>query len=130
VLGETWQQTQHIIGAELTSPDHLCKPDLSTANWDGFPRWQASVARLASHPNVYMKLSGALNEFAPAATPSSAGDVLEALKPYLSHVLHNFGAQRLMYGSDWPVCNFLLSLSPPFHAQLCLPWQFGMQHTY
>jgi hypothetical protein len=61
-----------------------------------------------------MKISGALNEFAPAATPSSAQDVLAALRPYLEHVLQRFGAQRLMFGSDWPVRT---STSIPSHKQ-------------
>lgn len=52
-----------------------------------------------------MKLSGALNEFSPSPTPSSAEEILKALKPYLDHVLQSFGADRIMFGSDWPVCN-------------------------
>lgn len=52
-----------------------------------------------------MKLSGALNEFSPATTPSSASDILTALRPYLDHVLQSFGAHRILFGSDWPVCN-------------------------
>ncbi|KAL5378170.1 hypothetical protein DPSP01_009282 [Paraphaeosphaeria sporulosa] len=85
--------------------NHLCKPDLSTPTWPFFPRWQACIGRLSSHPNVYMKLSGALNEFAPSATPSSVETVLDTLRPYLDYVLQSFGAHRVLFGSDWPVCN-------------------------
>lgn len=52
-----------------------------------------------------MKLSGAFNEFSPAATPSLASDLLASLRPYLDHVLKVFGSERIMFGSDWPVCN-------------------------
>ncbi|KAJ4292753.1 L-rhamnono-gamma-lactonase [Kalmusia sp. IMI 367209] len=85
--------------------NHLCKPDLSTPNWPSFERWANALGRLSSHPNLYIKLSGALNEFSPAATPASADEILKALKPYLDHVLQNFGAHRILFGSDWPVCN-------------------------
>ncbi|KAL5401668.1 hypothetical protein PMIN03_011308 [Paraphaeosphaeria minitans] len=85
--------------------NHLCKPDLSTPTWPSFPRWQACMGRLSSHLNVYMKLSGALNEFAPSAAPASVDAVLDTLRPYLDCVLQSFGAHRVLFGSDWPVCN-------------------------
>lgn len=52
-----------------------------------------------------MKISGAFNEFSPEATPSSAAHIIEALRPYLDHILAVFGPKRIMFGSDWPVCN-------------------------
>lgn len=52
-----------------------------------------------------MKLSGALNEFAPSTTPSSSDEILAALNPYLDHILQSFGTHRILFGSDWPVCN-------------------------
>ncbi|KAF1971639.1 hypothetical protein BU23DRAFT_569800 [Bimuria novae-zelandiae CBS 107.79] len=85
--------------------NHLCKPDLSTPEWGGFERWKTALGRLSSHPNLYMKLSGALNEFSPNQTPPNKVDILKALTPYLDHVLQNFGAHRILFGSDWPVCN-------------------------
>lgn len=63
------------------------------------------MTRLASRPDVYIKLSGALNEFSPSPTPSSAEEILNRMRPYLDHVYEAFGAQRIMFGSDWPVCN-------------------------
>jgi L-fuconolactonase len=55
------------------------------------------VDELAACPNVVCKLSGLLTE---------AGDGWDAsrLEPYLDRVCAAFGPQRLLYGSDWPVC--------------------------
>ena len=50
-----------------------------------------------------MKLSGALNEFVKGA-PSSTADIVKSLNPITSRVLDAFG-DRVMFGSDWPVCN-------------------------
>jgi L-fuconolactonase len=55
--------------------------------------WAASFAALASLPNTVCKLSGILGE-AP----------VERLRPYFDLALAAFGPQRLMFGSDWPVC--------------------------
>jgi predicted TIM-barrel fold metal-dependent hydrolase len=49
-----------------------------------------------------MKLSGAFNEF--DATPSITKDIVAALQPFLDNVFQNF-PKRVMFGSDWPVCN-------------------------
>lgn len=50
-----------------------------------------------------MKLSGAFNEF-DNTTPSSASDVAGSLNPIVSKIFDAFG-DRVMFGSDWPVCN-------------------------
>lgn len=50
-----------------------------------------------------MKLSGAFNEF-DKSTPSSASDIVQSLGPIMFKVSNTFG-DRVMFGSDWPVCN-------------------------
>jgi predicted TIM-barrel fold metal-dependent hydrolase len=50
-----------------------------------------------------MKLSGAFNEF-NQSVPNTTQAVVAALDPYLDVVFANF-SQRVMFGSDWPVCN-------------------------
>lgn len=50
-----------------------------------------------------MKLSGALNEF-DDATPSSASQIVQSVKPVVSKIFDAFD-NRVMFGSDWPVCN-------------------------
>ena len=74
--------------------DHLGKPAVGA----GSPkRWEAAMAALAQRPNVSCKLSG-LGTEAPEGW--SRADVA----PYLAHALDTFGAGRVMFGSDWPVC--------------------------
>ena len=75
--------------------DHLGKPEIRSGKRSG---WRALVRELASHPNVSCKLSGIVTEADwKSWTP-------EQCKPYLDVVFECFGAERLMFGSDWPVC--------------------------
>lgn len=89
--------------------NHLCKPDLShgpqTLVAPSFSRWERTVGRLAKIPGVYLKLSGALNEFAPSRTPGDVRAIVDKLDPYLDVVFDFIRVRRLMFGSDWPVCN-------------------------
>ncbi len=64
--------------------DHVAKRPHEDAGW------QAGVAALAELPNVTCKLSGLFTEFDPQGT--------------VAHALEWFGADRCMFGSDWPVC--------------------------
>ena len=75
--------------------DHLAKPNIRDREWGP---WEEDIRALAAHPNVYAKLSGLVTEADwNAWTP---GD----LRPYLDVAFDAFGADRLMIGSDWPVC--------------------------
>jgi L-fuconolactonase len=75
--------------------DHLAKPGIAAGDWEP---WASRVAELATEPNVTAKLSGLVTE-APWRD-WTAGQIA----PYTKHALDVFGADRLMYGSDWPVC--------------------------
>ena len=80
--------------------DHLGKPGVVEHRTEP---WREDIRRLAGLPNVVCKLSGLTTEADHAAwTPA---DVL----PYLRHVLAEFGAQRCMFGSDWPVATLATS---------------------
>jgi L-fuconolactonase len=74
--------------------DHLSKPPIRDRGW---APWAPLLARAAEHQNVYAKVSG-LNT---ASHPENWS--AEDLKPYIDHALKCFGANRLMFGSDWPV---------------------------
>ncbi|KAF2853579.1 hypothetical protein T440DRAFT_487463 [Plenodomus tracheiphilus IPT5] len=65
--------------------------------------YTSALSPLSSDTNIYIKLSGALNEFSDP-TPSSPAAILSALQPYLSFFAEKFRS-RIMFGSDWPVCN-------------------------
>lgn len=82
------------------SPDHLAKPLFPS---DPSPRYTAALARFETDQKVYMKLSGAFSEFA-SPTPSDVETLLSALRPYLYVIFRCFQG-RVMFGSDWPVCN-------------------------
>lgn len=92
--------------------DHLCKPDMeqhptTPAQRDAFDRWSAAIRRAARSPHTYMKLSGAFSEIAdqdPSA-PWTPDRVLERMKPWLDVLFSAFPPERIMFGSDWPVCN-------------------------
>ncbi|WP_435016931.1 amidohydrolase family protein [Tundrisphaera sp. TA3] len=75
--------------------DHLGKPDIKGR---GFEAWAGDFRAAATFPNVHCKLSGMATE----ADWSSwtAAD----LKPYVQTALEAFTPDRLMFGSDWPVC--------------------------
>jgi len=80
--------------------DHIAKPRVV----DGSdPAWEAGMPGLAALENVQVKLSGMVTE--ADWTSWTPGD----LRPFVSTVVDLFGAQRLMFGSDWPVC--LLAVS-------------------
>ena len=75
--------------------DHLAKPPIATSGWQP---WAGLVGELAGHPNVACKLSGMVTE------ARSGGWGIADVRPYADHVLEVFGADRVLFGSDWPVC--------------------------
>jgi L-fuconolactonase len=76
--------------------DHLGKPRIDQGP-DGLARWQGPFEALAECANVACKLSGMVTEAGPRWT-------VEALRPFVAVAVRSFGAPRLMFGSDWPVC--------------------------
>jgi L-fuconolactonase len=75
--------------------DHLAKPRIGEGLIEP---WATDLRRLAACPNVTCKLSGMVTEARwDAWTP-------DQLRPYLDIAVEAFGADRLMMGSDWPVC--------------------------
>ena len=75
--------------------DHIAKPRIGASELEP---WAKNIRELARRPNVACKLSGMVTEADVATwTPSQ-------LKPYFDVVLDAFGPQRLLFGSDWPVC--------------------------
>ena len=75
--------------------DHLAKPDLRSGEID---EWERDIRRLAAQPNVFAKLSGLVTEASWARWTS------DQIRPYLDVAFDAFGWNRLMIGSDWPVC--------------------------
>jgi len=97
--------------------DHIAKPYIKDGFFDG---WAALMTEIGKQKNVYCKLSGIITEADYNTwTP-------QQIEPYISLTLEAFGTNRIMFGSDWPVClvagnykkvkelvtNFIATLSP------------------
>ncbi|MEM1428075.1 MAG: amidohydrolase family protein [Pseudomonadota bacterium] len=74
--------------------DHISKPRIAAG---AFQDWATDIAAIARETTAHVKLSGLVTE---------AGDdwTVEDLEPFAAHVLNVFGADRVLWGSDWPVC--------------------------
>ena len=75
--------------------DHAAKPDIAGGDIAG---WARDIRDLAARTRMPCKLSGLMTEAAPGATA-------EDLRPAVEVLIEAFGADRLMWGSDWPVLN-------------------------
>ena len=75
--------------------DHIAKPEIAAQKKDP---WRTHIKELASFPHLCCKLSGMITEANWEAW------TLADIKPYIEVILESFGPQRIMYGSDWPVC--------------------------
>ena len=75
--------------------DHLAKPNIRGGELEA---WARDLRRLAVYPSVYAKLSGLVTE------ADWVHWTADQIRPYLDVAFECFGADRLMIGSDWPVC--------------------------
>lgn len=87
-LAATFPQQKFVL-------DHIAKPAIKTREIDG---WERNTRRLAALPNVFCKISGLITE--ADWRRWQPGELI----PYLDVVFACFGTERLMFGSDWPVC--------------------------
>lgn len=76
--------------------DHCMKPQIRD-HPDDFHLWAQGMTRLARETDARCKLSGLITEADEIWT-------VDDLRPYADHVLDAFGPDRVMWGSDWPVC--------------------------
>lgn len=103
--------------------DHIAKPYIKDGFYDG---WAALMTEVAKQENVYCKISGMITE------ADYNNWTPKQFQPYMELILNAFGADRCMYGSDWPVClvagtytqvkdlttNFISKLSPSEQAAI------------
>lgn len=75
--------------------DHIAKPYIKDGFYDG---WGALMKVIGECPNVYCKFSGMTTE------ADYNNWTPEQIEPYMQLVLDAFGANRILFGSDWPVC--------------------------
>lgn len=100
----------HVMRALQETPglravvDHISKPEIAAGTLDP---WRAHIADIAAFPNVSIKVSGMVTE-------ASADWAVRDFQPYVDHVAGLFGEDRMMFGSDWPVCTLAAT-----HAEVC-----------
>lgn len=75
--------------------DHIAKPLIRTGEMEP---WASLMGELAREPNTWCKISGMVTEADRTAWRPAH------FAPYLDHVINVFGIDRVLYGSDWPVC--------------------------
>ena len=79
--------------------DHIAKPPIAAGEIDD---WAQAMRAFADQPHVACKLSGMVTEAGANWSP-------DQLRPYVATVLEIFGEDRVMFGSDWPVCTLVAS---------------------
>lgn len=93
-LARACPKTQFIL-------DHCGIPDIAGGALDP---WRENMRRFAALPNVACKISGVLAYCSPDNATATA------VRPYIEHSIECFGWDRVVWGSDWPVCNLNASL--------------------
>ena len=77
--------------------DHCMKPQIRDHSAANFAFWAEGMSKLAGE-------TGACVKFSALITEAEADWSVEMLQPYVEHILKVFGPERVMWGSDWPVC--------------------------
>lgn len=98
ILVQNWREIP--LAAQLASQlpylrivlDHCGKPDIAGG---AFAPWAHHIDQIAACPQIHCKFSGLMN---CAASGASTSDI----RPYADHVLATFGADRVLWASDWP----------------------------
>jgi L-fuconolactonase len=88
--------------------DHFAKPNVAGQIMEP---WATQMTGLAKFKNVYGKFSG-LN------TASNPGWSVADWQPYVDHMVHSFGADRIMMGGDWPVITLMNNYVDIWKAQV------------
>jgi L-fuconolactonase len=86
--------TVRVLGSLTFVVDHLAQPPIAKGE---LAPWAGLIRTLAAEPNTYCKLSGLV-------TAAAGKWSLRTLRPFADVVLDAFGPERVMFGSDWPVC--------------------------
>jgi L-fuconolactonase len=84
--------------------DHCMKPQIRdhAKGPQVFQEWADGMSRLVQETSAYCKFSGIITE-------ANEDWTIDDIRPYADHVLSSFGASRVMWGSDWPVCRLRAS---------------------
>ena len=89
---------EHLEGATLVI-DHMANPEIAASTWEP---WNSLIGQLARSESVVCKISGLVSQAGNHWDPA-------AVRPYVERVVELFGPDRLLFGSDWPVCTAVAS---------------------
>jgi len=112
------QQLTHAMALADLAPDvtfildHCGVPDIKG---DARQPWHDNITELAKRPNVIAKISGVVAYADPETW------IADTLRPWVEHTVSSFGWDRVVWGSDWPVCTLgggLLAWVAATHALL------------
>jgi predicted TIM-barrel fold metal-dependent hydrolase len=99
--------------------DHCGNPDIKARDYD---QWRERMEEIASYPNIVCKVSGIV------VNTEIEKWTVEDLRPAVEHVIRCFGWDRVMFGSDWPVCTLAASLKQWVEALLFLTRDAGEEN--
>lgn len=108
IFPEHLANTLELVTAFPNQPfviDHLAKPFIKTGE---ITAWQKAMREVAAYDNVYCKISGMTTEADWKRWKQ------QDFEPYLDQVVDCFGPDRIMYGSDWPVCRLAATYEEVF----------------
>jgi predicted TIM-barrel fold metal-dependent hydrolase len=105
----------------------MCPDELIILDHCGMPQvkerilepWRSHIAEIAKLPNVYCKISGLVAYADPTRWTE------DDLRPYVEHVISSFGWDRVLFGSDWPVCTLSASFRQWVKALLSITRDAG-----
>ena len=75
--------------------NHLAKPEIKSQEYD---EWSRDIEAVSQYPNVYCKISGVITE------ADHKSWTIDDCRKYIEHSVNIFSENRIMFGSDWPVC--------------------------
>lgn len=84
--------------------DHGMKPQIGSHGPETFAHWAEGMTRIANETGAFCKFSGLVTE-------ARANWTIDDLRPYAAHIFEVFGPDRVMWGSDWPVCRLRAEFS-------------------
>ena len=84
--------------------DHCGNPPIGESSAGALSQWRADITRLSALSNVACKISGIVTQ------ADHANWNAEDLRPAIVHIIESFGWDRIMFGSDWPVCTLASSI--------------------
>jgi predicted TIM-barrel fold metal-dependent hydrolase len=96
--------------------DHCGNPQI---NEKVIEPWRSDITEIAAYPNLVCKISGIVTNADPQTWTA------EDLRPCVNHVIKSFGWDRVMFGSDWPVCTLAASYQQWVEALMSLTRNAG-----